>query len=181
VTEAAPPVAELLNLGGRVALMTGASSGVGAGIARRVVEAGAAVVVHYRSDADGAAAVVDAIGGREAVRSRHVRIFMPELLSKKTLSVQNDVIRIVLGFERSPTNAAERDLPLTSDGATYHFCPECGSTVYWDMAVAPDIIGVAVGGFTDPTFPPPMISGFEGYGHPWAMNASDLPMPGGAS
>ncbi len=42
--------------------MTGASSGVVAGIARRVVEAGAAVVVHYRSDADGAAAVVDAIG-----------------------------------------------------------------------------------------------------------------------
>jgi hypothetical protein len=66
-----------------------------------------------------------------------------------------------------------------SDGATYHFCPECGSTVYWDMVVAPDIIGVAVGGFTDPTFPPPMISGFEAYGHPWAMTASDLPMPGG--
>jgi len=43
-------------------VVTGASSGVVAGIARRVVEAGAAVVVHYRSDADGAAAVVDAIG-----------------------------------------------------------------------------------------------------------------------
>ncbi len=43
-------------------MVTGASSGVVAGIARRVVEAGAAVVVHYRSDADGAAAVVDAIG-----------------------------------------------------------------------------------------------------------------------
>jgi hypothetical protein len=66
-----------------------------------------------------------------------------------------------------------------SEGATYHFCPECGSTVYWDMAVAPDIIGVAVGSFTDPTFPPPMISGFEAYGHPWALTASDLPMPGG--
>ena len=43
-------------------MVTGASGGVVAGIARRVVEAGAAVVVHYRSDADGAAAVVDAIG-----------------------------------------------------------------------------------------------------------------------
>src|SRR2546425_6195950 len=43
-------------------VVTGASGGVVAGIARRVVEAGAAVVVHYRSDADGAAAVVDAIG-----------------------------------------------------------------------------------------------------------------------
>ena len=66
-----------------------------------------------------------------------------------------------------------------SEGATYHFCPECGSTVYWEIATAPDVLGVAVGAMTDPTFPPPMISGFEAYGHPWAMTASDLPMPGG--
>ena len=36
---------------------------------------------------------------------------------------------------------------------------------------------VAVGGFTDPTFPPPVIAGFEAYGAAWAMNVSDLPMP----
>ena len=64
-----------------------------------------------------------------------------------------------------------------SGGATYHFCPECGSTVYWDIDAAPDVLGVAVGGFTDPTFPPPMISGFEAYGREWVMNISDLPMP----
>ena len=62
-------------------------------------------------------------------------------------------------------------------GGTYHFCPECGSTVYWDISVAPDVLGVAVGGFTDPTFPPPMISGFEAYGARWAMNVSELQMP----
>ena len=66
-----------------------------------------------------------------------------------------------------------------SGGATYHFCPECGSTVYWEISVAPDVLGVGVGSFTDPTFPPPMISGFEAYGVAWAMNPSDLPMPGG--
>jgi NAD(P)-dependent dehydrogenase (short-subunit alcohol dehydrogenase family) len=72
VTEAAPPVAELLNFGGSVALVTEASGGVGAGIVRRVVEAGAAVVVHYGSDADGAMAVVDAIGaaGSRAIAAR---------------------------------------------------------------------------------------------------------------
>jgi Glutathione-dependent formaldehyde-activating enzyme len=48
-----------------------------------------------------------------------------------------------------------------SGGATYHFCPECGSTVYWELSIAPDMFGVPVGGFTDPTFPPPMIAGFE--------------------
>ena len=64
-----------------------------------------------------------------------------------------------------------------SGGATYHFCPECGSTVYWEISIAPDFVGVGVGGFTDPTFPPPVISGFEAYGAPWAMNVSDLQMP----
>jgi NAD(P)-dependent dehydrogenase (short-subunit alcohol dehydrogenase family) len=47
VTKAVPPVAELLNLGGSVALVTEASGGVNAGIVRRVGEAVAAVVVHY--------------------------------------------------------------------------------------------------------------------------------------
>ena len=63
-----------------------------------------------------------------------------------------------------------------SGGATYYFCPECGSTVYYELAAAPDFIGVAVGAFTDPTFPPPMVSGFEAYRHPWAMNAAAVPM-----
>ncbi len=80
------------------------------------------------------------------------------------------------------TFPSESGKPVTfcscdSGGATYHFCPECGSTVYWDISAAPDVIGVAVGAFTDPTFPPPMISGFEAYGHPWAMNVSDITMP----
>ena len=64
-----------------------------------------------------------------------------------------------------------------SGGATYHFCPDCGSTVFWDIAIAPDVLGAGVGGFTDPTFPPPMISGFEAYGAPWVMNPSALSMP----
>jgi hypothetical protein len=66
-----------------------------------------------------------------------------------------------------------------SGGATYHFCPGCGSTVYWEISVAPEVLGVAVGAFTDPAFPPPIISGFEAYGAPWALNISGLPMPGG--
>jgi hypothetical protein len=66
-----------------------------------------------------------------------------------------------------------------STGATYHFCPVCGSGVYYELDVAPDVIGVRVGCFTDPTFPAPVISGFEEYQFAWAMNVSSLPMPGG--
>ena len=61
-----------------------------------------------------------------------------------------------------------------SGGATYHFCPTCGSTVYWDIEAAPDVVGIAIGSLTDPTFPAPVIGGFEAYGHPWAMTPADL-------
>ena len=66
-----------------------------------------------------------------------------------------------------------------SEGVTYHFCPECGSNVYYLLDDAPGFVGIRVGAFTDPTFPPPMISGFEEYRFPWAMNVAALPMPGG--
>jgi 3-oxoacyl-[acyl-carrier protein] reductase len=72
---AVPPVRELLDLGGTVALVTGAGSGFGRVIARRLAEAGARVAVHYRSSRDGAAEVVRAIeaGGGEA------RVFAADL------------------------------------------------------------------------------------------------------
>jgi NAD(P)-dependent dehydrogenase (short-subunit alcohol dehydrogenase family) len=46
-----PAVAELLDLSGRVAIVTGASGTIGAGIARRLREAGASVVAHGRNAA----------------------------------------------------------------------------------------------------------------------------------
>jgi hypothetical protein len=49
-----------------------------------------------------------------------------------------------------------------SGGATYYFCPECGSTMYWEISVAPDVLGVAVGNFTDPTLPPRAIDAVAG-------------------
>jgi hypothetical protein len=76
-----------------------------------------------------------------------------------------------------PSDSKKPASRCDSMGGTYHFCPECGSTLYWEISNAPDILGVAVGGFTDPTFPPPMISGFESYGARWAMNVSELEMP----
>ncbi len=50
---------------------------------------------------------------------------------------------------------------------TFHFCPECGATVYYTLASAPDVIAVPIGAFADPAFPPPTISVYESRRHPW--------------
>jgi len=64
-----------------------------------------------------------------------------------------------------------------ADVVTSHFCPVCGSTVYYFRKSDPARTGVRVGAFADPTFPPPMGSGFEEYRHPWTANLAALPMP----
>jgi hypothetical protein len=78
--------------------------------------------------------------------------------------------RTCAGSDGVATNSA-------ADLVTSHFCPVCGSTVYYFRKSDPARTGVKVGCFADPTFPPPMGSGFEEYRHPWALNVAALPMP----
>ncbi|CAJ1407882.1 unnamed protein product [Effrenium voratum] len=59
-------------------------------------------------------------------------------------------------------------------GATFHFCPVCGSTVWYTADSDSARVGIKVGCFTDPTFPQPMLSGFESYMHPWALDTAVL-------
>jgi NAD(P)-dependent dehydrogenase (short-subunit alcohol dehydrogenase family) len=56
-------VSIVLDLSGRVALVTGASGGIGSAIARRFAKAGAAVVVHYHLGEDEARVVAETIEG----------------------------------------------------------------------------------------------------------------------
>jgi NAD(P)-dependent dehydrogenase (short-subunit alcohol dehydrogenase family) len=60
--DAVPKVAGLLDFRGRVVVVTGASGGIGAGIARRFAEAGAGVAIGYRGDRAGAEALAAEIG-----------------------------------------------------------------------------------------------------------------------
>jgi hypothetical protein len=58
----------------------------------------------------------------------------------------------------------------TSDSGedrTFHFCPHCGSTVFYTTAAEPELVAVPVGGFADPSFPPPGVSVYESRRHSW--------------
>ena len=53
----------------------------------------------------------------------------------------------------------------------HQFCPNCGSTVYWESEKTPELLSVAVGCFADPTFPAPVRTVWTTSMHPW------LPFP----
>jgi hypothetical protein len=52
---------------------------------------------------------------------------------------------------------------------TFHFCPICGATVYYELDGLPDFIAVPVGAFADPTFLTPTVSVYETRRHPWTV------------
>jgi len=56
---------------------------------------------------------------------------------------------------------------------TQSFCPECGNTVFYQLSTQPDVFAVPVGGFADPTFPPPKFSVYEVRKHPWVQVPAD--------
>jgi len=55
---------------------------------------------------------------------------------------------------------------------TYSFCPQCGSTVYYVVDSAPDVVAVPVGAFADPAFPEPAFSVWESRKHAWVAPPS---------
>ncbi len=57
---------------------------------------------------------------------------------------------------------------------TFHFCPDCGATVFYTLATAPDVIAVPIGAFAEPSFPPPTVSVFESRRHPWLAMTAEL-------
>ena len=49
----------------------------------------------------------------------------------------------------------------------FHFCPDCGSQVFYTEPEEADLVVVSVGSFADPSFPPPTESGYDSRRHPW--------------
>ena len=63
------PVTGLLDLSGQTVLVTGASGNIGQGIAERLAEAGAALVVHYHRNESAAQELAERLGGASVVQA----------------------------------------------------------------------------------------------------------------
>jgi hypothetical protein len=63
----------------------------------------------------------------------------------------------------------------SGNALTFHFCPTCGSTVYWESEGFPGYVAVAIGNFADPDFPAPTIAVWEESRHPWVSLPPDTP------
>lgn len=102
-------VGDLLDLSGRSVLVTGAGRGIGAAIARRFAEAGAAVVVSFRTSAEGAAAVVrqidDAGGTAVALQADVTRRAEVERLVAGTIAVHGGLDVLVNNAGIYPVSA----------------------------------------------------------------------------
>jgi hypothetical protein len=82
---------------------------------------------------------------------------------------------------RAEARASTYQRPSDSGLAVgFHFCPECGSTVFWEPERKPEAVAVAVGSFADPSFPAPTQSVWSERRHPWVMFRAETP-PASAS
>ncbi len=52
----------------------------------------------------------------------------------------------------------------------FHFCPRCGSTVWWEPKRMPERVAVAVGAFADPEFPAITKSVYHQHRHAWVID-----------
>ena len=72
-----------------------------------------------------------------------------------------------------PAHVYERE--VEGRRLSFHFCPTCGSTIYWQAANHPGRYGIAVGAFADPRFPAPARSVFERTRHDWVGVPESVP------
>jgi hypothetical protein len=84
----------------------------------------------------------------------------------------------VAGFAKAEVKIEGRTRVFARNGDSgrkvrFYFCPDCGTSLYWEADARPAVYILAVGAFADPNFPAPSASIFEESKHTWVQ------LPGG--
>ena len=72
--------------------------------------------------------------------------------------------------ERVATAGTSTQYVIVGDegsAATFHFCPHCGATVFYQAEGLEQYTMIPVGAFADPSFPAPTVSVYESRKHQW--------------
>ncbi|WP_260581987.1 GFA family protein [Sphingopyxis sp. PET50] len=77
--------------------------------------------------------------------------------------------------QTSGTAKAYRRQSASGHAVSFHFCTECGSSLWWEPDRMPHLVGVAVGSFADRNFPKPEQAVWTDDQHPWLRFPDDLP------
>lgn len=75
----------------------------------------------------------------------------------------------------SPSGTSSLYVRVGGEGSKvrFHFCPQCGATVYYELEGLPDHLAIPVGAFADPSFPAPRASVYEERMHGWVVPPAD--------
>ncbi len=118
-------------LEGKVAVVTGASKGIGAGIAKALADEGASVVVNYSSSKQGANRVVAEISGRERLFSEAKKAFgrLDILVNNAGVYELGPLEEVTEDLFHKHFNLNVLGLLLTTKEAVKHLGPEGGSVI----------------------------------------------------
>jgi hypothetical protein len=83
---------------------------------------------------------------------------------------RQDQLITVEGEHRTFSREADSGNIVTS-----RFCPQCGSTMYWERPSLPGMVTVAVGALADPTFPAPVRTVWTESQHEWLLFPPTIP------
>lgn len=74
------------------------------------------------------------------------------------------------------SGASKQFLRVGDEGSRtqFHFCPICGSTVYYQTEGREDQIAIPVGAFAEPAFPGPTVSVYQERMHSWVQMPEDI-------
>ena len=77
------------------------------------------------------------------------------------------------GVTISGENKVYEHVGDSGNAASFHFCPNCGSTLWYHARPHRELFAIAVGAFADKDFPAPHYSVWEERKHPWVAVDGD--------